>query len=253
MLPVVEMFYSIQGEGEKMGYPSIFIRLGGCNLTCKGFGCKTKSPKTGEILTGCDSIRAVNAKHFKDQWIYYKTWEELVNEINKLIPNNYQKPLIIITGGEPMLYNENEILINILEYYISRGYEVWFETNGTIAPDFEKYQIYKKCNFAISPKLSNSGEPKEKRFKPEIIDTILTNTKDSHLKFVLNKDLIGKEEIEEMLSKIPTYAKVFIMPQGGNKNELNESSKNVFLYALERGFHYSDRIHIRVFNDLEAI
>jgi 6-pyruvoyltetrahydropterin 2'-reductase len=43
------------------------------------------------------------------------------------------------------------------------------------------------------------------------------------------------------------------MPQGGNKKELDESSEVVFNYALKRGFHYSDRLHIRVFDDKEAI
>jgi 6-pyruvoyltetrahydropterin 2'-reductase len=143
MLPIVEMFYSIQGEGEKMGYPSVFVRLGGCNLSCKGFGCKTISPKTGEELIGCDSIRAVNSKHFKETWDYYKNWKNLVKAIEKYIPNNYQKPLIIFTGGEPLLYKDNEILIDTLQYFISRGYEIWFETNGTILPDFEKMKYIK--------------------------------------------------------------------------------------------------------------
>ena len=250
-IPIVEMFYTIQGEGEKMGYPSVFVRIGGCNLTCKGFGCEVKSPKTNEIITGCDSIRAVNVRHFRDKWTYYNDFQTLVTDINKCIPSNYQKPLIIITGGEPMLYRESEILIDTIEYYISRNYEVWFETNGTLTPDFDKYNIYKKCNFAISPKLKNSGESAE--LNPYVINNILTNTKDSHLKFVLNKELEGTDEIDELLDKIPTYAKVFIMPQGGNQKELDKNSVNVFKYSLNRGFHFSDRLHIRVFNDLEKI
>jgi 7-carboxy-7-deazaguanine synthase len=130
-LPVVEKFYSIQGEGEKMGYPSIFIRLGGCNLTCEGFGCQLESPKTGEIIIGCDSIRAVSA-HFKDTWTMYEDWKSLVEDVNRLVMDNYQKPIIIITGGEPMLHRNNSVLIDTIEYYISRDYGVWFETNGTI-------------------------------------------------------------------------------------------------------------------------
>jgi len=253
MLPVVEIFYSIQGEGEKMGYPSIFVRLGGCNLTCKGFGCKLKSPITGEEITGCDSIRAVNAKHFKHKWKYYEDWKELVDDINTHILDIYQKPLIIITGGEPLIHRNDEILIDTIEYYISRGFDVWFETNGTLSPDFEKYPIYKKCNFVISPKLSNSGEPKEKRYKPEVVNAILTNTEESHLKFVLDKDLSAIQEIDDFLDDLPTYTKVFVMPQGGTQEELNESSEPVFNYAMNKGFYYSDRIHIRIFNDLEAV
>ena len=48
-LPIVETFYSIQGEGKYAGSPSFFIRVGGCNLSCKGFSNH-----------GCDSFYAVD-------------------------------------------------------------------------------------------------------------------------------------------------------------------------------------------------
>ncbi|RLA72807.1 MAG: organic radical-activating protein, partial [Epsilonproteobacteria bacterium] len=34
MLNIVEIFYSIQGEGKFSGYPCTFVRLHGCNLDC---------------------------------------------------------------------------------------------------------------------------------------------------------------------------------------------------------------------------
>jgi len=37
-LPIVEMFVTAQGEGERTGVPSLFIRFGGCSLSCPGFG-----------------------------------------------------------------------------------------------------------------------------------------------------------------------------------------------------------------------
>ena len=37
-LAISEIFFSIQGEGKTVGIPSVFVRLGGCNLICGGEG-----------------------------------------------------------------------------------------------------------------------------------------------------------------------------------------------------------------------
>ncbi|MEY4571373.1 MAG: Cellulophaga phage phiSM, partial [Bacteroidota bacterium] len=59
-LPVSEVFYSIQGEGQTMGVPAVFLRLGGCNILCqsKHWVCdtievwrKSKSTAFDEILS----------------------------------------------------------------------------------------------------------------------------------------------------------------------------------------------------------
>ena len=84
-LPVVEYFRAIQGEGELMGFPTIFLRLGGCTLRCEGFGCELKSPKDGTIIQGCDSIRAVNSTHFKQNWYFIEDFMILSKKIELLL------------------------------------------------------------------------------------------------------------------------------------------------------------------------
>jgi organic radical activating enzyme len=94
-LKVVEIFYSIQGEGANMGMPAIFIRLAGCNMNC----------------WYCDTA-----------WYQYN--EMSVIDILENI-EQYQCNNIIWTGGEPTLQLTDEILSQFDGYYHC------IETNGT--------------------------------------------------------------------------------------------------------------------------
>lgn len=260
-LPIDEIFGpAIQGEGANMGVPSIFIRTGGCNLTCKGFGCITKSPLDNEtIITGCDSIHAVNVKHFKHTWNYYDTSSDLIQAIiNQMTYNkegNSELPNIIFTGGEPLIHYTDSVMIETLEYFISRGYKVFFETNGTINVDFDKFYIYKKVSFSMSVKMSSSGENKDKRWKPEVVNSYLKNTSGSFFKFVLSKDSIEHEsnEIFEFLKQVPTFGIVYVMPLGETNIQVQENAKFVYEFALKHGLRYSDRLHIRIYDNLRGV
>lgn len=254
-LPIVELFPALQGEGYRMGVPSIFVRTGGCTLTCKGFGCTMKSPIDQTDIIGCDSIMAVATKHFKHEWMFYDTSKELINSIENsfLVRDTYgAKPEIIFTGGEPLLHHKNAVMIETVEYFISRGFSVWFETNGTVDVDFNRFQIYKKANFSISVKMANSGEEIENRWKPDVVNSYISNTELSYFKFVYNGDDEGVE-IKKFLSLVPSYAPVYIMPLGATKTELEVHAGIAYEFAFNNSFRYSDRLHIRIYNDLRSV
>jgi len=259
-IPIDEIFgLANQGEGTRMGVPSIFIRTGGCNLSCPGFNCKTTSPLDGSSLTGCDSIHAVNAKHFKHTWTYYDKAMDLVKDVIKYNivrkEGNTEKPDIIFTGGEPLLHHSDPVMIGTVEYFISRGHKVYFESNGTIDIDFHKFDIYKNVSFSISVKMSSSGEPIGKRWKPEVVNNYLRYTNDSYFKFVLSKESIktNSNEVFEFLNLIPTFSVVYVMPLGETKEEIELNAKDVYEFALTHGFRYSDRLHIRIYNNLRGV
>ena len=57
MRKINESFYSLQGEGHHVGYPTVFIRFSGCNLHCDF--CDTKHEE-GIFMSDNDIIHAVN-------------------------------------------------------------------------------------------------------------------------------------------------------------------------------------------------
>jgi len=255
MVPIVETFYSIQGEGKRI-VPSVFVRTGLCNFKCEGFGCSLEAPD-GNIIKGCDSIRAVSPK-FKDSWNYYVDYLDLVNRIDNTMPTlskeNLLKPDIVLTGGEPLIHWKEDVIQRVLSHYISRGHKVTIETNSSIDIEFtRKYQ--EDIMFSMSVKLSNSGEPEHKRVNIENITNILEHCPESYLKFVVSKDTWDSDwdEIKEILRGIPVFANVYLMPMGENKIEVDKNCQFVMEKCVELGFNYSDRLHIRAWNDKPGV
>ncbi len=255
-IPIHEIFASIQGEGPRI-CPAIFIRSALCCFTCEGFGCESQAPD-GTIIKGCDTIRAVSPK-FKEKWKYYSNYKDLLNSIKPLLEKSdlideRSKRDIVWTGGEPLLYWNTELMQNILAYFISRNHHFTIETNASLDIDFfREYQ--KEIMFSMSVKLSNSGEPKSKRINIETITKIAENTKNSYLKFVINPNTfdVDIKEIYEILHQIPYYMNVYLMPLGRNQQELHENTKFVMDKCNELEFRFSDRLHIRAYNDLEGV
>ncbi|HNW49102.1 MAG TPA: 7-carboxy-7-deazaguanine synthase QueE [Bacteroidales bacterium] len=101
MLPLVESFYTIQGEGFNTGKPAYFIRLGGCDVGC----------------SWCDAKETWNPSLYPPVPV-----EDIVKEAL-----NYPAKAIVITGGEPLNY-PLEKLCSLLK---SNGLEIFLETSGS--------------------------------------------------------------------------------------------------------------------------
>ena len=101
MYPINEIFYSLQGEGYYTGTPAVFVRFSGCNLRCSF--CDTKHQK-GELMSQ----------------------EAIVAEIMKFP----LAPLVVLTGGEPSLFVDEDLVAAIKK---KTGKCVTIETNGTRA------------------------------------------------------------------------------------------------------------------------
>lgn len=106
MLEVKRIFATLQGEGPYVGWPSVFIRLGGCNLACHF--CDTDF----EDFTAMSMKEAVGE-------IVHKANDEKGKRV---------RSLVVITGGEPLRQN----IAPLCEALIREGFKVQIETNGTL-------------------------------------------------------------------------------------------------------------------------
>lgn len=250
MLEVNEIFGpTIQGEGKKVGTPSVFVRFGKCNMTCAGFEVEYETP-SGIKKCSCDSFHASDIA-FRDEWQKYETAFVLIDEVDKLIPN--YKVDIVITGGEPLLYWKDEEFQKFMKHYIEAGYRLTIETNGSIDIDL-KEDWQKKLLFSMSVKLSNSGENLEKRVNIRTLTNIINFVDESYLKFVVSGESLEEatQEIDDILVQIPP-CEVYLMPLGDTADVIDKNSLSVIELAIKKGFKYSDRLHIRVWNNKRGV
>ncbi|KYP13152.1 7-carboxy-7-deazaguanine synthase QueE [Flavihumibacter sp. CACIAM 22H1] len=100
-LPVMESFYTLQGEGFHQGRAAYFIRLGGCDVGC----------------VWCD---------VKESWDASKHPQQ---SIQTIVKNALEYPgkLAVITGGEPLLYNLDALTLQLRQ----AGFETNIETSGS--------------------------------------------------------------------------------------------------------------------------
>jgi organic radical activating enzyme len=140
-LPVMESFYTIQGEGFHQGKAAYFIRLGGCDVGC--FWCDVK-----------ESWDA--SKH------PIKTINEIVDEAA-----SYPARLTVITGGEPLMHSLDE-LIEALHH---AGFVTNIETSGS-------HQLSGKWDWiCLSPKKFKAPLP-DILFRADELKIIIFNQSD---------------------------------------------------------------------------
>jgi 7-carboxy-7-deazaguanine synthase (Cx14CxxC type) len=123
---VKEIYYTLQGEGAQTGRPAVFLRFAGCNLWsghekdresavcpfCDTEFVGTDGPGGGKFATASDLAAAVAA-----------VWPGDPGD-----PAAREHPLVVCTGGEPLLQLDEGAVAALRE----AGFEVAVETNGTI-------------------------------------------------------------------------------------------------------------------------
>ena len=260
---------TIQGEGKLVGTSALILRTSGCNLRCAW----VRSDEKGDI---CDTPFSSWAPE-SVKW----NIKDAVDVVEKNIGN---MRYLIITGGEPMM--QPEALCGFMALIKKRRLDlhITLETNGTL---YDQEVCDYVDLLSISPKLSNSipwrpnlretgYEYVEKRAlrhnvvrrNIRVIQAMIDNCygridkdkvdydwnrlkkKDFQLKFVVS-DQTDLHEIDEEFLK---YLKgirpddMILMPLGSNRDGLELSAKLVMSETVKRGWRFTPRLHIDLFD-----
>ena len=218
-----EIFYSIQGEGQLIGYPSVFFRTSYCNLRC----------------IWCDTP--------------YTSWEpedkdiSVEDAVNAILAHNCKQ--VVITGGEPFMQSKD--LTILCRRLRQNGKHITIETNGTL---FEKVEA---DLLSISPKLENSNPSEfnhhfKQHQRNRINQPVLRQFLDYYscqLKFVVEteRDLFEIHQLEREM-QIPASI-IVLMPQGITNNQIQEKQNWIVETCKKYGYRYSPRLHVDIWGD----
>lgn len=225
---IAETFYSIQGEGELTGVPSVFVRTSGCNLRC----------------AWCDTP--------------YASWQpegeiRTIPQIVAAVESHPAARHVVLTGGEPMIAKDVHTLAAELK---ATGRHLTIETAATVAPDGIA------CDLAsLSPKLLNSApdplahaawrrKHESTRWQPDVVRAWVDRYA-YQFKFVVARpeDL---DELEHMLAalhrEIPRH-KVLLMPEATSLERMRERAAWLGDLCKARGYRYAHRLHIELYGN----
>lgn len=170
LLPLMEEFYTIQGEGYNTGKAAYFIRIGGCDVGCHWCDVKESWDASVHPLTQSNTII--------DHVLESKT------------------PAVVVTGGEPLIYNLDYLTARLKEQKI----QTFIETSG--AYPLSGYWDW----ICLSPK--KTMPPKEENFKAAHELKII----------VFNKhDFIWAEE---QAAKVSEDCYLYLQPEWSKRNEI---------------------------------
>lgn len=279
-IKISELFYSVQGEGQYIGVPSIFLRTFGCNFTCGGFGMPRGQISTERDLiaakvdqhndykalplvsTGCDSYASWDPR-FKHLSPMLEI-DAIVDKMTELLPSGKfgRDKHLIITGGEPLLGWQRsypELLDEIYNRDMDLGY-LTFETNGT-QPLSEQLYMYLndravnaglEVAFSISAKLPCSGETWEDAIRPDVVEHYVSiSNQRSYFKFVVST----QEDVEDARRAIDMYRSaginipVYLMPVGGVDSVYELNERQVADYCRDNGLRFSPRIQVPLYKN----
>jgi len=179
-----EVFESLQGEGTFTGKPSIFVRLQECPVGCSW--CDTKHTWHVNPEDEVSAVEFELKNEESNQWSYY-TSAELISLFQK---RGYKAKHIVITGGEPCIYD----LTELCSAFERVEYACQVETSGTF-----EIRVSEQCWVTLSPKINMKGGYKVLASSYQVASEIkYPIARESHiedLKNIINENKVGNKPI----------------------------------------------------------
>ncbi|MDQ7904697.1 7-carboxy-7-deazaguanine synthase QueE [Phytohabitans sp. ZYX-F-186] len=224
-LRIAELFGpTVQGEGPSVGQRALFIRLSGCNLDC----------------SWCDTPYTWDWSRF-DQTA--ESRETAVAEIEGWVRvQGKDGDLVVITGGEPLMQRRGLVALVVALGGLGRRIEI--ETNGTIPPGPDLVAGVHRFN--VSPKLTGSGVPEQRRIRPLALRSFRDCGK-AVFKFVVtgDDDVAELAELQRRFGLTP----VWVMPEGTTPESVLAGMRTLAAPALEHGWNLTPRLHVLLWGD----
>ena len=145
-LRITEIFYSLQGESNLVGLPTVFVRLTGCPLRCHY----------------CDTAYAFQGGE----------WFELDAILSAIAGHDCMR--VCVTGGEPLAQKS---CVELLTRLCDEGYQVSLETSGAV----DIANVDKRVSRVMDLKTPSSGEEEKNRYS-----NLQYLTSNDQLKFVIS-------------------------------------------------------------------
>lgn len=224
-LLVAEMFGpTVQGEGPSCGRQALFVRLSRCNLACPD----------------CDTPFTWDWRRFD---VSSETQRVPVREAISWVLA-HPTELVVVTGGEPLLQQEQ--LLQVVNALAAAGRRVEVETNGTIVPMPALAQAV--AGFNVSPKLFNFASPgdRDKRLNPEALRA-LSATGRAVFKFVATSGA-DLDEIAHLQRRFDLRP-VWVMPKGTSARRVVDVMRELADEVVKHGWNLSTRLHVLAWGD----
>lgn len=232
VLHVSEVFGpTVQGEGPLVGRACLFVRLGGCNLTCGP--CDTPYTWDGSRFDLRREITPMPVSRVLDR-------------VEALAPAAAPS-LVVVSGGEPLLHQSKPGLPELVEGLAGRGFLVQFETNGTIAP--ARWMVEQGgVRWVVSPKLVGpmATDAPGRRLVPEVLGRWADLAWQSLAWFKLV--VADPEHVSTVVDFADRYGvprhRVWVMPEGTDVDAVLGAGRRIAEAATAAGLGLSLRLHV---------